>query len=126
MGDQVFLVDDDTDDQEIFIMALQEINPEISCSVASNGVEALEKLSEEPFYIPRYIFVDINMHKMNGIECLEHIKKIDRLKNSQIIMLSTSADESIVKQCKQLGADHFLAKPPGLTLLVEALRKLIK
>ena len=122
---QIFLVDDDYDDQEIFLMALHQVDVPATCSFASNGIEALEKLAENRAYVPDYIFIDINMPKMNGIECLREIKKLDHLKKSQILMYSTSADTSIIQQCLQLGADDFLVKPPGFTQLIELLRNLL-
>ena len=85
------LVDDDRDDQEIFLMALQKADATMTCCVANDGVEGVKTLSDFS-YTPRYIFIDINMPKMNGIDCLEQIRKLDHLRNSLVIMYSTSAD----------------------------------
>ena len=119
------LIDDDQDDQEIFLMALQRVDSQMKCSVANNGVEGLKALSDH-FYTPAYIFLDINMPKMNGIECLQQIKVMDHLKGSRVIMYSTSAESSIIKQCKELGADDFLPKPSGLAPLVASLTNILK
>ena len=67
------LIDDDQDDQELFLMALERVDSQIKCSVANNGVEGLAALSDH-FYTPTHIFLDINMPKMNGIECLQRIR----------------------------------------------------
>jgi CheY-like chemotaxis protein len=123
---ECFLIDDDQDDQEIFLMALQMVDPQIKCSVVSSGIEGLQKLSEDFSYVPRFIFLDINMHKMDGIECLRRIKELDRLNQSKIIMFSTSADVAIIRQCKELGASDFVTKPPGLKPLVKSLTKILK
>jgi CheY-like chemotaxis protein len=72
---QCLLVDDDLDDQEIFLMTLEKINKNIKCLTANNGVEALSLLTQNSF-VPDYIFLDVNMPKMNGIECLRSIKNI--------------------------------------------------
>lgn len=121
---QVFLIDDDYDDQEVFRMALLEIDPEIEFTFAQDGIVAMEKLSDLHFPRPDYIFIDINMHKLDGRECLQLIKKIDYLKSSRIIMFSTSSEPEIVRECMELGADEFLVKPPGLEALVVSLRNL--
>jgi CheY-like chemotaxis protein len=120
MKKDCLLIEDDEDDQEIFVMALQKVDDEISCFIAKDGVEGLKTLSDLS-YTPRYIFVDINMPKMNGIECLERIKRLEHLRNSRVIMYSTSSDAGIIRQCKELGADDYLTKPPGLTPLVASL-----
>jgi DNA-binding response OmpR family regulator len=119
------LIDDDQDDQEIFLMALQKAGTQINCFIAKDGVEGVKMLSDTSCS-PGYVFIDINMPKMNGIECLRQIKKFDHLENSRIIMYSTSANERIIGQCKELGADEFLAKPTAFAPLVAALRNIFK
>jgi len=121
-----FLVDDDLDDQEIFLMALKEVDENIHGVVASNGIEALAKLTTDHAFRPDYIFLDVNMQKMNGMECLPEIKKLDHLKDTQVIMFSTSSEERIVKRCEELGASYFLVKPSSFGLLIEALHRILK
>ena len=115
------LIDDDEDDQEIFSMALEDINSGIQCIMVSNGVAALEKLNAKKPLIPDFIFIDVNMPKMNGIECLREIQKLDHLKDAEVFMYSTSSDEKMIEKSKALGAKDFIVKPPGLTLLTEKL-----
>jgi CheY-like chemotaxis protein len=126
MTRECFLIDDDLDDQEIFLMALQQLDGEIQCRVANDGLEGLKKLSEDLSFIPDYIFIDVNMPKMNGVQCLSGIKKLEHLKNVRLIMYSTSSDPRIVNIIKDLGADSFLVKPPGFGLLVENLSKILE
>ncbi|MDP9041841.1 MAG: response regulator [Bacteroidota bacterium] len=123
---ECLLIDDDRDDQEIFLMALQMVDPQIKCSVVSSGIEGLQKLSEDISYAPYFIFLDINMHKMDGIECLRRIRELGHLNQSKIIMFSTSADVAIIRQCKELGASDFLTKPTGLKPLVNSLTTILK
>jgi len=75
---QCLFIDDDADDQEFFCDAALSIDPHITCKFASNGVEAIEQLLDESF-LPDFIFIDMNMPKMNGKETLEEIRKMDRL-----------------------------------------------
>jgi CheY-like chemotaxis protein len=108
---QCLLVEDDLDDQEIFQMCLKKISPDIECSVSNNGVDALAMLEKIGSYTPDYIFMDVNMPKMNGIECLTRIKKISRLNDSKIFMYSTTSEKSVLTQTKDLGAHEFIVKP---------------
>lgn len=123
---QCFLIDDDLDDQEIFVMALQQVDENIHCTVAKDGIEGLRKLKTDISCVPQYIFLDVNMPKMNGIQCLSEIKKLHHLKDAQIIMFSTSSDAKIIQSTGELGANDFLVKPPRLSLLVEALGAILK
>jgi CheY-like chemotaxis protein len=123
---EFLLVDDDPDDQEIFQIALDEIDPGIKLVVANNGIEALQLLKKDPSYIPDFIFLDINMPKMNGIQCLPEIRKFGHLENVPIIMYSTSSDINIINNTKKLGATEFLVKPTGLRSLVKNLEGFLK
>lgn len=119
-----FLIDNDQDDQEIFQMALNEINPGIICVLASDGKMAIEKLTTES-YIPSFIFVDMNMPLMNGKQCLEEIRKIPQLENIPVYIYSTGADPHSIAESKALGATDFLIKPPGFRQLVQLLSTVI-
>jgi CheY-like chemotaxis protein len=123
-GNQVpvtcFLVDDDVDDQEIFAMAVKEVDESIRCYFAEDGVKALEKLNQSDF-VPHCIFIDINMPRMNGMECLEQIKNIRRLQLVPVCMFSTSADPSIVAKTMELGAKDFIVKPANISVLTQLL-----
>ena len=119
-----FLIDDDQDDQEIFAMAVKDINESIHCYFADDGVKALEKLKNSDF-LPDCIFIDINMPRMNGIECLEQIKNIGRLRPVPICMYSTSADPYIVTRSKELGAQDFIVKPASISVLTKLLGRFI-
>ncbi|MBV9962729.1 MAG: response regulator [Parafilimonas sp.] len=107
---QCLLVDDDLDDQEVFLMTLEKINKDIKCLTANNGVEALSLLSHNSF-VPDYIFLDVNMPKMNGIECLKNIKDLSHLNDCKIFMYSTTSETSVLEKSKSLGATDFIVKP---------------
>ena len=117
----IYLVDDDLDDQEIFQMALREIDENIQCTPANNGVEALEKLQYDVSFTPDYIFIDMNMPKMNGMDCLRQMRSLNRLKNTKIIMYSTTSDARLIDASQQIGASDFMIKPSNLTILKEQL-----
>lgn len=103
------LVEDDTDDQYFFREALSLLSPALSCQIAENGVEALKLLKELPLF--DIIFMDINMPKMNGIECLQVLKSNDSYKNIPVVILSTSNDKTYIERCKILGATFYFTKP---------------
>lgn len=105
-----FLVDDDADDREIFTMALKNVNREAKCITADDCGQAVEKLRKDPDFKPDYIFLDINMPKMNGMECLSEIKKIARHDGVPVYMYSTSAEPQVAEESKRLGAADFIKK----------------
>ncbi len=119
------LIDDDLDDQEIFLICIAKISNNIECKIASSGVQALEILNAESNYIPDFIFLDVNMPKMNGIECLKSIRQIKRLDHSMIYMYSTTLENGVVQESKNLGADDFIVKPTKTSELREQLSKIL-
>ncbi|MCW3104443.1 MAG: response regulator receiver protein [Bacteroidetes bacterium] len=117
---QCFLIDDDVDDQKIFSIIVEEIDDSITCSFACDGVDALEKLSRGS-YIPDLIFLDVNMPRMDGIECLRRIKARGELDHIPVFMYSTTADPDTMKLTKQLGARDFIVKPSNIADLTALL-----
>jgi CheY-like chemotaxis protein len=115
------LIDDDLDDQEIFCMALKELNSEIECTLADNGEQALERLQSNSSMQPDIIFIDVNMPLMNGLECLQELKKLDHLNDSEMFMYSTSSESRMKSKSLELGAKDFIVKPPSVTMLKDIL-----
>lgn len=114
------LIDDDVDDQEIFIMALDQLVIQFQCTVANNGNEALQKLKRESV-LPDYIFLDLNMPRMNGKECLKELKKNERLQNIPVIIYTTSSSKADMEDALKLGAAGFITKPFSLKELTDTL-----
>ncbi|MDF2448370.1 MAG: response regulator [Bacteroidota bacterium] len=104
------IVDDDPDDQEIFMMCVRKICPNVVCLTSNSGVEALKLLKDNPHYTPDFIFLDVNMPKMNGIDCLKSLKLVKRLTDTRILMYSTSSESDIVKESIKIGAYDFIIK----------------
>lgn len=121
-----FLIDDDTDDHEVFEMALQKIEGDFNFIVAHDGEEGLQKLRRNDSFIPDFIFLDINMPRMDGMQCLPEIRKLKHLQHSRIIMYSTTNDEKVRQASQQLGADAFMVKPSKLNLLINDLTSIIE
>lgn len=121
----IFLVDDDLDDKELFADALSGIDENIRLDTALNGVDALEKLTNKSWLKPDYIFMDMNMPLMNGIECLKALKKTPFLADIKVIMYSTSSYFKDIEEAKNEGAFDYLVKPFSFPELCEKIRQVI-
>jgi CheY-like chemotaxis protein len=120
----ILIVDDDSEDRELFREAIAEIDPSIRCYSAKDGKDALREMNHG-LDLPDFIFLDINMPVMNGRECLIEIKKHTRLRQIPVIMYSTTSDTKEIKGFYSLGAHDFLIKPHNFKKLVEALSSII-
>jgi len=100
-------VDDDAEDREIFQDAVREISPSIVCLSANNGIDAQSLWgSDRNFPTLDFIFLDINMPKMDGMELLRVIKKDNRFNRVPVYMLSTSCGENEIVNINSLGATY--------------------
>ncbi|MES2328860.1 MAG: response regulator [Bacteroidota bacterium] len=122
----LFLIDDDLDDLMLFKDAIKEIDPLIEIDTADNGVDALKKLNAGLLRQPDYIFIDLNMPLMNGIQCLQEIKKMPMFANIPVIIYSTSSYERDILQTINHGAFHYIVKPFSFHELREKLRNVLK
>jgi CheY-like chemotaxis protein len=111
MGRVVLIVDDDSDDREFFCDALHEIDEEIQCICAGNGNEAIAFLTQQTGTVPDYIFLDMNMPRLGGKECLSFIKNNQQLSHIPVIIFSTTRQYDEAEEARQLGAALFLTKP---------------
>ena len=110
----VLLVEDDSDDQEFFLIALQGIANVTLFGVASNGSEAMARL-ENATVFPDMVFSDINMPKMNGIEYLNAMAQNPCTEGIPIVMLTS--DRSRMDMAMKLGAKGCIEKTPDNYLL---------
>jgi len=125
LSKNIFLADDDEDDRLFFEEALKEVCDDAILTVAENGDELMEILYRPPVPMPDVIFLDLNMPKKNGFECLQEIKRNRNLKDLPIIIFTTSLQEESVKQMYNGGANYYVRKPTDYRQLKVIMRKLL-
>jgi CheY-like chemotaxis protein len=113
MNKHILIVDDDEDDRELFCAAVDELNEDVSCSSARDGLDALTLLRAGKVK-PDYIFLDLNMPRMNGKKCLCELKKDSALSSIPVIIYSTSKLSDDFEETMKLGAIHFVTKPTSI------------
>ena len=104
----VFIADDDPEDIDFFMLAMQEIAEDVKVTVAKNGLELLDFLK---VVIPDIIFLDINMPAMNGLDCLAEIRTLKILDQVPVIIYSTGASKADIYKSYILGANRYIKKP---------------
>ena len=119
---RILLVEDNEADQFVFILALEGLDNAVIWDVANNGREAMDRLSNCSD-LPDLIFLDINMPKMDGIECLSEILKNPLTRYIPVIMLSS--DTGKAELARELGARAFIEKPCDYRLLPEHIEQVI-
>ena len=107
----ILLIDDDLDDQLLFEEALIDTGLATVYLSAADGEDALKKLSSGAISIPSLIFLDVNMPRMNGIDCLRALQQSDKLNGIPVVMYSTSCSIEYQNQCFDIGAVGYMEKP---------------
>jgi len=120
----ILLVDDDEDDQDIFMEAAAIVIPGIKCLIARDGGNGLSQLETLP-ELPDYIFLDVNMPGMDGREFLKRIKGHPRYKSIPVVIYSTSNHKSELGDYFKMGASNFITKPSEFNLLVTYLKTIL-
>ncbi|MEN2487070.1 response regulator [Flavobacterium sp. B11] len=119
----LLLADDDEDDCLFFKEALDEITVSADLSTVHDGVQLINYLQNNILNLPDVLFLDLNMPRKNGLECLDEIKKDEKLKNLPIIIFSTSLDSEIVNNLYLKGASYYIRKPGEFSKLKNVIEK---
>lgn len=120
---QIINVDDDEDDRGMFCMAVKRIDPEIQCIQMDSAEDAVDLLKRNEL-LPDLLFIDINMPRMNGYECVREIYQYPNLKNTLIVMFSSTFNPRDQAEFDILGVKYLL-KTSNLKKLVESIDGLI-
>ena len=122
----IFLADDDADDRMFFEDALKEVNIQTHLTLSNDGSELmsnLETITEPP--PPDVIFLDLNMPRKNGFQCLEEIRNTTKFKDIPVVIFSTTINEDAVNKTYQHGANHYICKPRSFELLVKVIETVL-
>jgi CheY-like chemotaxis protein len=121
----ILIVDDDPDDIELFVEALGEVDDTIECTSSENGDEALKLLKSKNSRKPDFIFLDLNMPRLNGKQFLIELKRNSALSDIPVIILTTSKLKEDKEETKRLGAVHFITKPPIFADLIRSITRVL-
>jgi CheY-like chemotaxis protein len=121
----VILADDDEDDRLFFKEAFEEIKIKTRVKTVNDGVELMNHLKKNGNELPQILFLDLNMPRKNGIDCLLEIKRSDYLKDIPVAIYSTSASEEDIEDTFVKGANVYIKKPSDFGTLKKILEEVI-
>ncbi len=121
----IMLADDDESDRLNFKDALEESKISNTLLMLHDGVALMDYLLREDAPLPYLLFLDLNMPRKNGLECLREIKKHPRLANIVIAIYSTSSSEKDIQETYLCGANVYIKKPNDFGVLKQVLTKVV-
>jgi CheY-like chemotaxis protein len=119
---RILIIDDDTDDTEIFCEALAETFPQAVCTVKNNCDNMISFLEAIP--AQDVIFIDGHLNAMTGLDCLKQIKKFIA-EGTKIVVHTGSLSPAETQDLKSAGIDEILLKANSYELLKSNLKKLL-
>ena len=121
----ILLADDDDDDRLFFVDAFKELKINTKVDVFTDGVELMNYLNKEGVVLPHILFLDLNMPKKNGLECLDEIKSNDKFSEIAIAIYSTSSSEEHIEETFVKGANVYIQKPNDFNTLKKILAEVM-
>lgn len=109
----------------LFEDALREICKETVLTKAHDGEQLMQMLLEDRDSLPTAIFLDLNMPRKNGFECLEEIRANDKLCKLPVVIFSTTAQQQSIDRAYEQGADYYIQKPGSFEALKEVIKKML-
>ncbi len=122
-SENILIVDSNKTDRILYSKILKNITPEYSIDIASNGKEALDKISTSP---PALIITEHQMPEMNGYEFVKEMIKSEAIKTSPVIVLSSSIDRNSAADYTDLGIEYVFQKPVDLRNFKQSVEKALR
>jgi two-component system response regulator len=127
----ILLVEDNSDDIELTVLALKEAKITNPVVVARNGVEALDYLFRTGTHAgrasadqPVVVLLDIKLPLLNGIDVLKRMREDERTRRTPVVMLTSSTEQADIVRTYDLGVNSYVRKPVEFENFVVAARQL--
>jgi len=121
----ILLADDDEEDRLFFKEAFEIIKIKTVVKTVNDGIELMDHLTQNGNVLPDILFLDLNMPRKSGMECLVEIKNLDHLKEMAVAIYSTSASEQDIEDAFVKGANVYIKKPNDFGTLRKLLEEVI-
>lgn len=121
----VVLADDDEDDRLFFSEAFEELKINTKVSTFNDGVFLMDYFNSEDAILPEVLFLDLNMPRKSGLECLKELRADEKYKDMAIAIYSTSSSEEDVENTFVLGANIYIKKPNDFKSLKKVLSDVV-
>ncbi|MBC7886990.1 MAG: response regulator [Ferruginibacter sp.] len=117
----LLLADDDEDDRLLFKEALAELPILTNLTIVNDGEQLIQLLATLTGQVPAVLFLDLNMPRKNGFECLTEIRLNEKYKSVPVIIYSTSFDEEMINRLYKNGAQYYIRKPAEFSKLKDVI-----
>ena len=121
----ILLVEDDPDDAELAIMALNESRLANDIKHVWDGKEAIDYLLDESSdQLPQLVLLDLKLPKIGGLEVLKQIRSNLRTSRLPVVILTSSDEDHDITRSYDLGVNSYIKKPVDFDQFVKCVKQL--
>jgi CheY-like chemotaxis protein len=121
----IVLAEDDEDDRFFFKEAIDKVKVKTILTMVNDGVELMDYLNSPENARPHIVFLDLNMPRKGGIECLEEIRANKEYNDLTVAIYSTSASDNDIEETFVKGANIYIRKPNDFKILQKVISEVL-
>ena len=127
--ERILLAEDNPEDVELTLAALEDIHLANEVVVVGDGAEALDYLKRAGKFAlrgggnPAVVLLDLKMPKIDGLQVLREVKADAALKNIPVVIMTSSREESDLVESYKLGVNAYVVKPVDFGQFAESVKR---
>jgi CheY-like chemotaxis protein len=122
-GLSILWAEDDRQDQQLILAALEDVRPAPRIAFAEDGVALLEAVGRRP---PELVVLDLKMPRMGGLEALRRLRGEPATRHVPVVVFSSGSLPDEIAQCRQLGVLDTVQKPIEFGAFVTAVQGIVR
>lgn len=131
MSKQILLVEDNSSDEKLTVLAFKKCGVVNEVTVVRDGADALDYLfgtgihaGRDTTSLPAVVLLDLNLPKVDGLEVLRRLRADQRTKMLPVVVLTSSKEDEDILRSYALGANAYVRKPVSFAEFAEAAKTL--
>ncbi|WP_166444651.1 response regulator [Dyadobacter bucti] len=119
------MIDDDTDEHEIFNMAIEDINQPMDCLYFTDCESAIAYFSQPGVTPPSHVFMDLKLPRLQGDQCLEKLQQLRQFDHPFLVIYSSSISDEMQQKLLNSEIGQVIQKTDSIPELTETIRQVV-
>lgn len=119
------MIDDDSDEHEIFKMAIQDLGKPIDCLYFNDCESAIAHFSQPGVTVPSHVFIDLKLPRLHGDQCLRQLQQLRQFDNPLTVVYYSSIPDQLKQQLASSGIDKVIEKTSSIPELAKEIQQVV-
>lgn len=120
------MIDDDTDEHEIFNMAIKDLKETIDCLYFTDCESAVAHFSRAGAEAPSHVFIDLKLPRLEGEQCLAQLQQIRQFDDPFTVVYSSSIPDDLKEKLTRSGVDKIMEKTDSIPELAQQTQQVVE